>query len=271
MNEDIASTAESVQQTDSINLFQPDFPIAIVDDSEINRLLLKAQLENYSDDITLAKDDQQILYLLKQKTFKLILLDLSPPYLDSLNLVAEIKQRNAVAAQIFIIAITTYNQKHQRKKLIEAGFNACLTRPVLIEQLDHMLNKLLSINSNHSNTYKQSSENSIIFIEQMLKKTDHNKDLALILFNKLFKELPEQIDMLGYALAHRETTLAREITHKLHGSVSFCGFIDIQQTANQLESDLLNNNASSSSLSFQDLKLQIEHFLSFKELILQNL
>ncbi len=271
MNKDIVFKTKSAQQTDNIDLFRHNFPIFIADDNEINCLLLKAQLENCSDDITVARGSRQALHLLQQKKYQLILLGLQLPYSSGLELLSQIKQADSINNKTPIIAIATYTQEHHRKKLIEAGFNDCLIRPILVEQLDKILDKWHSIEPDNSNTCIQNLERDIVFIEQMLKKTNHNKDLALTLFNKLFKELPEQIDMIGYALTYGETTLAKEITHKLHGSVSFCGFIDIQQTANRLETDLLNDDTDSSLLSFQDLKQKIEYFLNFKDSILQNL
>jgi len=271
MNEDVVFNTKLASKIDDIGSFRHNFPIFIADDNEINCLLLKAQLENCSDDITVVRDGSQVLYLLQQKKYHLILLGLQMPYSYGLELLNQIKQTDGINNNTPIIAITTYTQEHQRKKMIEAGFNDCLVRPVLVNQLDKILAKWCLLEPDNSSTCIQSLEHDIVFIEQMLKKTARNKDLALVLFDKLFKELPEQIDMLGYALTQKESALAKEITHKLHGSVSFCGFIDIQQTAKQLETDLLNDASDSSLLSFQNLKQKIESFLSSKDSILKIL
>jgi HPt (histidine-containing phosphotransfer) domain-containing protein len=100
------------------------------------------------------------------------------------------------------------------------------------------------------------------YIQLILNKTKNNQRLALTIFEKLFEELPMQIIGIKAALENRQYDLAREITHKLNGSVSFCGLLDIQYQANALESKLLNKNIVGLSLNQHFLKLQ-QNILNF--------
>nr|WP_305906662.1 response regulator [Methylomarinum sp. Ch1-1]MDP4519358.1 response regulator [Methylomarinum sp. Ch1-1] len=246
---------------------QQTFPIFIADDNEINRLLLKSQLEKRSDDITLAEDGKQALSLLQQNKYGLILLDLQMPYYNGLELLEKIKQSNCINHNTPVIAITAHAQSHQRKKLIDAGFDECLIKPVLLEQLDEVLNVWQPIKNNNVN--KQSPVHA--YIEQMLEKTMHNKDLANVLFNKLFSELPEQIDVIKQALEQTDWTSAKDVTHKLHGSVGFCGFKDLQNAAHRLETHLSDGEIEAALSSFATLQRQIDHFIGLEQAILQNL
>ena len=255
----------------SISTVRHDFPIFIADNNEITRLQLKAQLESRSDDITLAENGKQALPLLQQNKYQLILLDLQMQCFDSLELLSQIKQADCINNNTPVIAITANTQSHQRKRLIEAGFDDCLIKPILLEQLDKKLDVWWPVESEHSNSYPQKLEHNLIFIEQMLEKTDQNKELASVLFDKLFKELPEQMAIIEQALTHSYLDLAKEITHKLHGSVRFCGFIDLQNAVNQLETDLSDKDAKTALVSFVKLKQKIDHFIDFKDAILQNL
>lgn len=234
-------------------------------------MLLKAQLENRSDDITLARDGNQALSLLRQNQYQLILLDLQMSHFNGLELLNQIKQADCINNNTPVIAITAYVQSQQQKKLIEAGFDDCLIKPVLLDQLEKILGVWLPTERKHSSRCTKNLEHDIVFIKQMLEKTSQNKELALVLFNKLFKELPAQIALIEQALTHSNLTLVKEITHKLHGSIRFCGFINLQKAANQLEADLSKNDSQNTLASFLKLKQQVDHFMSIKDLILQNL
>lgn len=245
----------------------PSFPVFIADDNEINRLLLKSQLESRSNDITLAEDGKQALSLLQQRKYQLILLDLQMPYYSGLELLEKIKEKDCINHNTPVIAITAHAQSHQRKKLIDAGFDECLIKPVLLEQLEEMLDLWQTQPRNEPPQPSQGME----FIEQMLEKTSHNEQLAEVLFNKLFTELPEQLANIQQAIDQSDLALAKEITHKLHGSVSFCGFISLKDAARQLEIDLSNLQLEASLISFAALKQGIDLFLNHKQTILGEL
>ncbi len=109
------------------------------------------------------------------------------------------------------------------------------------------------------------------YIEILLDKTRDNRPLTLTIFKKLFEELPEQIDTIKDALESRQYTLAQQITHKLHGSVSFCGLTDIQKPACALESSLLNHDYKAANQHFLILQQCILNFTRYQTAILADL
>ncbi|MCK4841814.1 MAG: Hpt domain-containing protein [Methylococcales bacterium] len=109
------------------------------------------------------------------------------------------------------------------------------------------------------------------YISMMLGKTSGNYELATTIFNKLFLELKEQSQLIEEALTNKNLALAEQITHKLHGSVSFCGFTDIQEIAKAMEISLAEKNHQLIPSNFQQLKNKIFDFISLKEDILNQL
>lgn len=246
---------------------RPQFPVFIADDNEINRLLLKSQLESRSDDITLAEDGKQALSLLQQRKYQLILLDLQMPYYNGLELLEKIKQADCINHNTPIVAITAHAQSHQRKKLIDAGFDECLIKPVMLEQLEEVLNLWQPQIPDRAS--EPAAEND--YLQQMLEKTSQNKQLAGILFNKLFMELPEQIKTIQQAIERTDCSLAREVTHKLHGSVGFCGFTVLKEAAEQLEIALSSHEIGTARQNFIELRRRIDHLMGQKQAILEGL
>lgn len=115
------------------------------------------------------------------------------------------------------------------------------------------------------------SEAELTYINSMLNKTIQNQNLAVVLFKKLFLELPEQIQQLEHSLTTQQLKQAQTIIHKLHGSMSFCGFTELQKIANSLETSLLTNDLQQTIQHFLRLKQKITTFQSLEEKILQHL
>jgi HPt (histidine-containing phosphotransfer) domain-containing protein len=105
-------------------------------------------------------------------------------------------------------------------------------------------------------------------IELLLNKTKNNRGLALIIFNKLFAELPVQLVDISTAINQQQLATAKDVVHILHGSVSFCGFIDLQGAAKNLEICLLNNDQKAAQQQFNELQLSITELLSQRQEIL---
>ncbi len=243
--------------------------IFIADDNQINRLLLQSQLENYSRNITLAANGKTALAYLKQYKYDLILLDIQMPYFSGLELIKIIKQPNSVNKDSPAIAITAHAQDYHRKDVIAAGFDECLIKPIFMEQLDEILQLWLLEFS--SNSFTENGNEPLDYVKTLLSKTSENTSLATTIFNKLFIELPEQTSMIEQAINSNNLALAQEVTHKLHGSVSFCGFVDIQEPAYNLEVCFLNKNNHLIKKNFNLLKDKITDFIKQKKTILKRL
>lgn len=98
-----------------------------------------------------------------------------------------------------------------------------------------------------------------------------NRELALVLFKKLFRELPSQIKQLEISLTTEELNQTQAIIHKLHGSVSFCGFLELQKLSHNLETSLLNADLPKAKSIFLQLKQNITCLQNLQDKIFQHL
>jgi len=279
----LASTLESVLGRQQSPLSQtiskaPDrqFAILIADDNDINRLLFKSQLENSFTNITLASNGSEALQLLHKIEFDLVLLDLQMPDISGMEIIRQIKANHSLNHATPFIAVTAHAHQNQRSMVINAGFDECLIKPVSAEQLNEILD-LWQIHTTESALPPiEKREETVVDTDVdpvviMLKKTRQNRELATTLFNKLFAELPRQILAIEQALEQQDMAHAREVTHKLLGSASFCGLTDIQETALQLETCLLADNPDDAESCFSDLQKCVQLFIRQQERIMEQL
>jgi len=242
--------------------------IFIADDNEINRFLLQSQLEEKYSNLTFAADGKIALNYLQQYKYDLILLDIHMPFYSGLELIKIIKEDNSINQSTAVIAITAQLHNDEQKALIDDKFDECLIKPILLEQLDELFTLWLP-NPVATTTAPSLAETD--YVTSLLQKSSGNIALATTIFNKLFIELPEQSLLIEQALKANKLSVAKDITHKLHGSVSFCGFLDIQELANDLESSCLKHEKLLTTTKFDRLKNKIAHFILQKESIFMQL
>lgn len=259
---EISSTA---QQTTTKHSNSPQFSVLIADDNNINRLLLSHQMEGRCQKITLAREGVEALQHLISERFDLVLLDLQMPGHSGLELIKIIRKNHCINRNTPVIAITAHAQLSQRQKIIAEGFDECLIKPILTDQLDEIID-LWRPPSNHPNPTADSG-----YSQQILDKTCQNHELALTIAKKLFEELPQQLAHIETALKNKHLELALQITHKLHGSVSFCGLSDLQKPASELEQSLINNDYAEAKLIFHRLRDATQAFIESKTAILTEL
>jgi HPt (histidine-containing phosphotransfer) domain-containing protein len=213
--------------------------------------LLKRRCQN----IVLPKEKNEIPTLIKTTQFDLILLDSA---VNDPELLTLIKCADCINNKTPVIALIDPTGDTQKKTIIAMGFNDYLINPVTEEQLNAVIDLWLIPAS------------AFDYIQIILGKTNNNQQLTATIFNKLFEELPLQISSIKEALENKQYTLAKEITHKLNGSASFCELTGIQKPANALENCLLNKNYEAINWHFLMLQHCVSNFTNNQEAILAN-
>lgn len=223
----------------------------LIADSKIDCLVWKPQLNQHCLSVVLSREANDTSMLLNTRLFDLILLDS--------GLINLVKAADCVNSQTPLIALIDTADNIEKLKIIAAGFDDYLIRPVTINKLKEVIDFW---------NIRDKSMSVFDYILAILNATQNNHPLALTIFKKLFEELPLQIDAIKDALEHQEFQLAEEITHKLHGSASFCGLTDIQKSANLLENSLINKNFSGINAYFQLLQRGILNLTHQQESIM---
>lgn len=107
--------------------------IVIVEDNADTRLLLKAILEDYYDTIMYATGFEA-LQGLRQEAPELILLDISLPGMDGIEVLSNLRSDPRLK-NIPVLALTAHAMTGDREKYITAGFNDYVTKPIIDEEI----------------------------------------------------------------------------------------------------------------------------------------
>lgn len=103
--------------------------ILIAEDNPVNRELLREILETEQHEVVEATNGKEALALIEDLIPDLILLDINMPVLDGFATIAQIRE-HPKCRQIPVLAITAYAMKEDRQRVLGAGFDGYLAKPI---------------------------------------------------------------------------------------------------------------------------------------------
>ena len=116
--------------------------ILIAEDNAVNRELLRELLEARGYAVVEACDGEEALRVIEQIRPDILLLDIGMPKLDGFAVVRKIRE-NPRSTVLPVLAVTAYAMQGDREKILNAGFDGYLSKPVNSRSLDQELDRLL--------------------------------------------------------------------------------------------------------------------------------
>ena len=118
--------------------------ILVAEDNPANRELLRERLEARGYSVTEACNGREALDMIAQSRPDLLLMDISMPLLDGFATVRKIRE-NPELASLPVLAVTAYAMQGDRDKVLNAGFDGYLSKPINASDLANALERLLRI------------------------------------------------------------------------------------------------------------------------------
>ncbi|HUA60618.1 MAG TPA: response regulator [Verrucomicrobiae bacterium] len=105
--------------------------ILVAEDNIVSQRLVKALLQERGHAVTLAGNGVEVLHLLEQRDFDLILMDIQMPEMDGLQATAEIRHREGHKGKhLPIVAMTAHAMAGDRERCLDAGMDGYIAKPI---------------------------------------------------------------------------------------------------------------------------------------------
>ncbi len=117
--------------------------ILIVEDEPRNLTLLRDLLQVSGYNTIEATDGKQGVELARTKKPDLILMDVQMPKMDGLE-ATRILKADATTSNIPVLALTSYDMKGDKERILEAGCDGYLAKPIDIKELLKIVAEYLS-------------------------------------------------------------------------------------------------------------------------------
>jgi two-component system chemotaxis response regulator CheY len=102
--------------------------ILVVDDNPVALRIMQHTLFRGAHDVQLASSAEEAIYWLKQVQFDLLILDISMPDMDGIELLIELRQMPEYAV-CPVIMLTASSQDEDRERARKAGVTLFMTKP----------------------------------------------------------------------------------------------------------------------------------------------
>ena len=141
----VKETSKSVVRKHDIGFAIKDklFKVLLAEDNLINQKLTVRLLEKQGWQTSIANNGKEVLNLLDNNKFDFILMDVQMPEMDGIEATREIRKREKETGKhIPIIALTANAFKEDKKKCLEAGMDEYATKPMKINELFSIIEKI---------------------------------------------------------------------------------------------------------------------------------
>lgn len=118
-----------------------DMRILIVEDNVNARDMLQAVLELEGHEVAVATSGSQGIEMIEFQRPEVALVDIGLPDLDGYELARRVRA-HAENDAVCLVALTGYGQPEDRRRALEAGFDAHLVKPVEMEQLTDLFHQI---------------------------------------------------------------------------------------------------------------------------------
>jgi two-component system cell cycle response regulator DivK len=116
--------------------------ILVVEDNEKNLILIKDVLKYYGYEVIEAENGKIGVELAKQHQPALILMDIQMPVMDGFTAIAVLKNDPATRS-IKVLALTSFAMKGDKEKIMQAGFDDYIAKPINTRTLPEIVKKYI--------------------------------------------------------------------------------------------------------------------------------
>jgi two-component system cell cycle response regulator DivK len=120
--------------------------ILIAEDNPVNRELLREILEAGEYRVIEAEDGEQALSKIDESKPDLVLLDINMPVLDGFATIRRLRERPG-CSDVPAVAVTAYAMKEDRERILAAGFDGYVSKPINTTALLKEIQRLLEVTS----------------------------------------------------------------------------------------------------------------------------
>lgn len=217
--------------------------VMAVDDNPANLKLIGALLEDKVQHVELCDSGHQAVDRAKQMQFDLILMDIQMPDMDGIR-ACELIHQLPHQQQTPVIAVTAHAMAGQKEKLLSAGMNDYLAKPIEEEKLHNLLLRYKpSANVAARLMAPEPAEfifnpNATLDWQLALRQAAGKPDLARDMLQMLIDFLPEVRNKIEEQLVGENPNGLVDLVHKLHGSCGYSGVPRMKNLCQLIEQQL---------------------------------
>ncbi|WP_232435795.1 response regulator [Rivularia sp. PCC 7116] len=121
--------------------------ILAVEDNEDNLLIIDYVVDSLNCRFIGEPDGKKTLSIARKTQPNLILLDIMLPETNGIDLFHDLRQDSSTR-HIPIIAVTALARAEEKQRIMEAGFDAYISKPYMLEEIEELICRYLNLKQN---------------------------------------------------------------------------------------------------------------------------
>lgn len=198
--------------------------ILVAEDNAVNQKVALYQLRQLGCEADAVSSGNDVLELLKDVQYDVILMDCQMPGMDGFQTTREIRKMENPARAVKIIAMTAHVMAGAREECLEAGMDDYVSKPVRIDELRTALQRCIS-----------NGDNTAPVDPAAMAQSHENEDILNELCAVFIESGKEQIAKAREALKQASPTGIERAAHALKGGCSYFGAHRLETLSGQLE------------------------------------
>ncbi|WP_414388825.1 GAF domain-containing protein [Synechococcus sp. R6-6] len=235
---------------------QQSLRILLAEDNPVNQKVALRQLESLGYKADVVANGQEVLDLLQKVSYDLILMDCQMPVMDGYEATRRLRQQERRSGhRTVVIAITANAMQEDRERCLQAGMDDYLSKPVLKEDLERVLNHWSQViaqsaaGSSNGSASEAASPSSpgrdrdpssptlpypidSAYLDQV---SGGDRGFQRELLQVFIQDCEDQLPQLRQAIAGCNAEGMRRIAHRLKGASSNVGANAFCQVVRELE------------------------------------
>jgi signal transduction histidine kinase/CheY-like chemotaxis protein/HPt (histidine-containing phosphotransfer) domain-containing protein len=215
--------------------------ILVVDDNDINQFVATEQIEALGFAADVASNGAEAVAAVKANQYAMVLMDCQMPVMDGYTAARTIREWEGNQRHLPIIALTAHAMAGERDKVLAAGMDDYLSKPLRTHSLERMLDRYLGDDVPANDVMPQEEATGPKL------ELDTSLELSPKLVDLFISRVPDNLSELDASVKIKDAKRIREKAHKLKGSCLAVG-----AEAMAYEAELLQNESEQGHLELAE-------------------
>jgi CheY-like chemotaxis protein len=223
------------------------FHVLLVEDMAMNQMVATRMLQGFGHTVHVAQNGQEALDSLEQESFDLVFMDVQMPVMDGFEAVArlrELEQSHPERKHMPVIAMTARALQNDREKCLQAGMDAYVSKPLLIDDMAAVLDEITGKFDFSPAPVEKSAEQEelsglpqaeVFDMELMRKVFGENSGFIKQGMEIYMRDAPGLVGDIESALEHDDSNALTVSAHSLKGITSCYTKTGLYQDCFELE------------------------------------
>jgi CheY-like chemotaxis protein/HPt (histidine-containing phosphotransfer) domain-containing protein len=231
--------------------------ILLAEDDPAIRELTELLLSRQGHKVVAVSNGKDALRILASRHFDVVLLDDEMPGLGGAQTAQHIRAREKPGGKHqFILSLSGNNTEADKRRLLEAGVDACLGKPFHADELYRALARLA--NSPAAAAPESSRNTGAPPVDPaLLARVGGDRKLLQGMIKTFLKDFPKKIALIRSAAKRQDVAALTSAAHALKGAVSIFGADQAMDLAQQLRDLAIEGRFAAAAQTFQRLEEEI--------------